>query len=173
LGGNRHGLRKQIINTCIIFIVSGIWHGANFTFILWGVAHAIFFIPGILFRKKIYAIPAYANSILIIGKILYTNCIVILLWFLFRAQSIEDVVIIFSKIFSADIFELNTTFPFHIFVLVCILMITEWFGRRNDYAIVGIAGNAPRMVRWSIYYGIMITILYYFETPLNYIYFQF
>ena len=172
LGGNRLGFSKQIINTFIVFCVSGIWHGANTTFVLWGIAHAFFFIIALLIQK--YNKTLFQSlSVIRISKILYTNCIVVLLWFLFRAESMQDVSVIFAKIFSSNITHHSLVIPTYVYIVIVVLFFVEWLGRSRDFAILAI-GNIPvRSIRWAVYYVLIFTILYYFKTPLNYIYFQF
>jgi len=60
-----------------------------------------------------------------------------------------------------------------VFIVIVVLFVVEWLGRSRDFAILAI-GNIPvRSIRWAVYYVLIFTILYYFKTPLNYIYFQF
>lgn len=174
LGGNRNGIYKQITYTFIVFIISGIWHGANVTFLLWGIAHALIFIPYLFIKRPLIfqsntSIRIAINTV----AILFTNCIVVLLWFLFRAQNMQDVIEIYSKIFTSDVFIQTIQIPQYIYVVICILFIVEWLGRTQNFAILTLGIHMPRAIRWTYYYILIFSILYYFKTPISYIYFQF
>lgn len=93
LGGNRKGLFFTCLNTIVVFAVSGIWHGANWTFILWGIFHGIFSVLDRLIDK-------YSKKIFEPGRWLLTFGIVNILWLLFRADSIQQWKHILCKILA-------------------------------------------------------------------------
>ena len=83
LGGSKKGKIRTYLNTMIVFLISGIWHGANWTFILWGVLHGIFSVFDRLtekFRKNIHPALQWMCTFLVVS----------ILWFLFRADSINE-----------------------------------------------------------------------------------
>jgi len=96
LGGSKVGQLKGIRNVFVIFLVSGFWHGANWTFIAWGGIHALLFIPSFVFgtnRNHIYSRPTKFSLFLNlknIMKVLFTFSIVTLAWVFFRANSVID-----------------------------------------------------------------------------------
>ncbi|MCR5178025.1 MAG: MBOAT family protein [Lachnospiraceae bacterium] len=93
LGGNRKGMARTCINMMIVFLVSGIWHGANYTFILWGLLHGAVVVFDRLFEKQEAKIPAavrWAGSFFVIN----------ILWLLFRADGIRDWVVLVRRLFS-------------------------------------------------------------------------
>lgn len=89
LGGNRKGLTRTCFNLLITFLVSGIWHGANWTFILWGLLHGVFMVIERLLRDQLEKIPAMIRTA---GTFLITNA----LWVLFRAESFSQVLTIYK-----------------------------------------------------------------------------
>lgn len=94
LGGNRKGLPRTLLNLFIIFLLTGIWHGANYTFILWGVIFGIFSIIERLFLGKLLK----KNKFKLLNW-LYTMFVVMMLWVLFRANSLGDAFTYFERLF--------------------------------------------------------------------------
>lgn len=93
LGGNRKGNIRTYINIFIVFLISGIWHGANYTFILWGILHGIANIITRFFKEKIEKLNPVFNWICTFGFVNLT-------WVIFRANSINDAILFFKKLFS-------------------------------------------------------------------------
>jgi len=100
LGGNRLGLKRWILNVCLVFLISGLWHGANFTFILWGAIHGLFFALEILLEKNIPAVKLPTAL-----KRIYFFLIVCLSFMAFRANSVNDLSYIYRHIFSLRMTE--------------------------------------------------------------------
>lgn len=96
LGGNRKGVARTYINIFLVFLVSGIWHGAGYTFILWGILHGLANILCRLFQKKVDRIPKWINWCM---TFLFVN----LTWVVFRAESLEQAVLLISRVFSGGI----------------------------------------------------------------------
>lgn len=92
LGGNRKGLRRLYLNIMIVFIISGFWHGASWTFILWGVMHGLANIFNRLFSKQIDKLPNIMNWLI-------TFSFINLAWVVFRAESLGDVMLFFERLF--------------------------------------------------------------------------
>lgn len=95
LGGNRKGLYRTCLNTMVVFLVSGIWHGANWTFILWGCLHGVFSVLYKCFRRQFDKIPRAVNWML---TFLFVN----LAWVLFRADSVAQAFAFFGKICALE-----------------------------------------------------------------------
>lgn len=93
LGGNRKGRARTYFNILIVFLVSGIWHGANWTFIVWGIIYGMLMVVEKLLYRQINRIPK------IIGRI-YTLSIVNILWMFFWLDSIDDVLYAITKIWK-------------------------------------------------------------------------
>ena len=178
LGGSRGSTASKIRNTCIIFLVSGLWHGANWTFIVWGALNAIYFLPLLLVDKnRIYIeIAANGNSLPSakeVLQILVTFGLTTFAWIFFRAASLTDAFVFIKGIFSVSLFSLPQVVPVFIIVLLLFFLIIEWIGRKDQYAIQAFTLRWPRLIRWSFYYAMIFMVHKYFDLGQNFIYFQF
>lgn len=99
LGGNRVKYPRHLLNLMITFLVSGIWHGANWTFVLWGALHGSYLVIGNIFRRYIYT-PKYTTVISKIFSTLFCFVIVSFAWIFFRANNVNDAFLIIEKIFT-------------------------------------------------------------------------
>lgn len=179
LGGSRTKLSKQIVNTWIVFLVSGFWHGANWTFVAWGALNALYFMPLLLLGKNRQHLSAtdYERlfpSLKTVIKMVSTFLLAVFAWIFFRAKSISEAFYIIKKIFSKSLFESPGSIPYELFLLVFVLLLFEWAGRREHFAIEKIGQNWPRPARWAFYTGVVFVIgiiMSAGETP--FIYFQF
>lgn len=181
LGGSRGSKTQQIRNVFIIFVVSGFWHGANWTFLFWGFLNALFFLPLLLRKKNRLHVNTVAEDnwlpslkeFLSIGA---TFGLTTFAWIFFRAATLKDAINYISGIFSTS--NISNPYGFsntHKFLILCILsfMIFEWFGRRNEYAIQKLGLNSPAIFRYSFYYGLVILIFLFGAKQQSFIYFQF
>ena len=106
LGGNRCSKSRWVLNTMIVFVVSGLWHGAAYTFIIWGAVHgACMVIERLVYGDKIKSITD-KFSLVNIFRVVITFTIVNFTWIFFRADNIGDAITIFKTIFT----ELGTPF---------------------------------------------------------------
>jgi len=112
LGGNRKGAARTYLNIMVVYIVSGIWHGANWTFIFWGVCHGIFCVITRCFDKQFKRFHPVLNWII-------TFAFVNLLWVFFRADSMADACLMLKQLCSCNIGEINQE-------LVNSVMTAEW-----------------------------------------------
>ena len=180
LGGSRVSKLRQLYNTFVIFIVSGLWHGANWTFVLWGLINAFFFIPLLLLGRNRNNLDVIAqNSSLpklreFVGMV-FTFLITVFAWIFFRSNSIHEAIEYIKNIFNSSFFEMPqlTTKEFIVFVFVFFLFLVEWMGRRKNYGIEEIHLQFPKVITWSLYLLIMLCIAIYAGTPQEFIYFQF
>lgn len=177
LGGSRGTKKKTIRNIFIIFIVSGFWHGANWTFIFWGLAHAILFIPLFVLNKNRTFTDNNNNlSLINIWRMLSTFLLVCLAWILFRAQNIEQAFIIYQKIFnfsnwaSPILKDINLKL---IVALILFLLIVEWNNKKEINPLKNV-NKMPNLLRWLFYALILFFISMFSPTQeLPFIYFQF
>jgi D-alanyl-lipoteichoic acid acyltransferase DltB (MBOAT superfamily) len=184
LGGSKGSKGQQIRNIFIIFLVSGFWHGANWTFIAWGALNAIYFIPLFLLgrnRKNLEIagldkkLPSLRESLSILG----TFSLTVFSWIFFRAENISHALSYVFGIFSKELFEFPdfSLFPGAITLLVLIIgfLIVEWKGRFGQYGISGLEFIPSKARRWSIYALIILTIDIFGNTSeeIEFIYFQF
>lgn len=177
LGGSRGGIKMKLRNTFIIFIVSGFWHGANWTFIVWGALNAIYFLPLLLTNKNrvntnIVAEGKYLPSFKEIRQMGITFFITLLAWVFFRADSVTHAFLYLKGIFSSSLFSYFEIFPTTILLLVLFFIIIEWLGRNSEFAIENVDFiNKP--LRWGFYVGLIILMFAYTGEQQEFIYFQF
>ncbi len=177
LGGSKGGLGMKIRNTFIIFLLSGFWHGANWTFIAWGALNAIYFLPLLLLRAnrnnlEIVAQGRYLPTFREFLNILLTFSLTTFAWIFFRAADMHHAFQYISIIFSSSLFtipEVNT----QTLLLVTVFILIEWFGRENKYAIEDIGLKWPRFIRWVLYYSLTLAIFIFAGKEQPFIYFQF
>lgn len=183
LGGSRVSTLKKVRNTFIIFLVSGFWHGANWTFIFWGGINALFILPDILFKSKKTVTSVVAEGRLFPNAVEFlqvttTFLVTVFAWIFFRAESLTH-----AFQYVHDIFTFRDINPFaHIKLrrsIVCILLIIpfiliEWIGRESNYAIETLGLKWPRIWRW-LFYSIIIFVIgmYMHSGGGEFIYFQF
>lgn len=184
LGGSKGGTWMKIRNTFIIFILSGLWHGANWTYITWGAINAIYFLPLMLTNNNrnnigIVAAGKGLPTIREFFMIIFTFAITAFAWIFFRAENIGQALEIVSEIFSASLFTFPDFTGIHesitIVLLLFIFMMVEWKGREHQYAIEKLGVNKSRSLRWSYYIAILFSIYLFgnFASNIEFIYFQF
>jgi D-alanyl-lipoteichoic acid acyltransferase DltB (MBOAT superfamily) len=176
LGGSRCGISRGIRNTFIIFIVSGFWHGANWTFVAWGALNALFFLPlfilkrnrnntGFISEGKI--IPNFKDT----SNILLTFFLTSFSWIFFRAESIEHATnFIFSlgRNINVPLSLPTLSILFPIGIMICV----EWIYRNKEYTFEN--WKLPIVARWSFYTFITLLILLFMpKEQHSFIYFQF
>jgi D-alanyl-lipoteichoic acid acyltransferase DltB (MBOAT superfamily) len=169
LGGSRGSKWKTIRNIFVIFLVSGFWHGANWTFIIWGAVHAILFIPSIFFKKSVDQ-SASGFRYLDIVKMLFTFSLVCLTWIFFRADSMQHAFSYMSGIFSIETFQYNG-FYFKFLPVLTVFILWEWFNRNSEYGWKLLPKS--KVVRWFVYLFLICLILFFRQDDNAFIYFQF
>jgi alginate O-acetyltransferase complex protein AlgI len=177
LGGSRVGLFKQIINTFIIFILSGLWHGANWTFLFWGVLNALYFIPLLIFKRNrrnlnIVAENRFIPSFNDFCKIIITFVLVMFGWIFFRSISMHDALYYCKEIFSVSFFTNPIIHSYPLLLLISFFFIVEWHGRFSDYAIKYIYSRY-KVLRYLLYYSLIFMIFWFSGEEQQFIYFQF
>ncbi|WP_455664437.1 MBOAT family O-acyltransferase [Phocaeicola sp.] len=176
LGGSRKGKFQQFRNTFIIFFTSGLWHGANWTFVLWGVYHALLFLPLMLIGKtKKYAESVAEDkclpSIREFCMMLVTFILIVFGWIIFRANNVME----FTDYLQCIITNANVSeaigFPKKIFFFIIILLFIEWINRTKQYGLQFLLPK--RWMRWILYLLIAFIILTQMGKQVQFIYFQF
>ena len=152
-----------IIASGITWLLTGLWHGANYKFIIWGAIQGVFLIlyhiqknP----RKRLFNKIGIAknNSLVSIIETLLTLIIIMISWIFFRAENVTKVFDYLSDIFSKSIFSLPQVFPKNVLLLLIVFMVIEWMQRQKNHALQ-IENLKYRIVRWGVYYGIIILII--------------
>lgn len=178
LGGSRGGKWMQVRNTFIVFLLSGFWHGANWTFIVWGALNALYFLPLLLSgknRSNLDSVAAgrYLPSLADFLRMAVTFSLATLAWIVFRAESLAQAWGYIRGIFSRSLFSIPQVLPYSLLGFISLFFLMEWAGREQQYAIAGIGGKWTKALRWSFYYGIILLIYYFGGQDQQFIYFQF
>jgi alginate O-acetyltransferase complex protein AlgI len=182
LGGSRGGTWMKVRNTFIIFIVSGFWHGANWTFIVWGALNAIYFLPLLLTNSnrnnlKTVAQGKFFPSIKELSFMLLTFGLTVFAWIFFRANNIGHALSYISEILSPSLFSIpkfsDMGRALTAIVLVAFFVIVEWNGREGQYAISHIGTKWKPVLRYTMYYSLIIAIFWFGGKEQQFIYFQF
>jgi len=179
LGGSKGSIWIRIRNTFIIFLVSGFWHGANWTFIAWGTLHAFYFLPLLIFNKnrrniEIVAsnrqLPTIKDSL----SILFTFVLTTFAWIFFRASSIGAAFQYIKGIFNLSLFTSPSVRPSYLIFLILFFMSIEWLGRRQTFALGSFNQLGNRYFRW-LFILFLLILIFIFNSPIEqqFIYFQF
>lgn len=183
LGGSKGSLLKIVRNTFIIFLVSGFWHGANWTFIIWGFLNALYFLPLLLVKRNRRNLDIVAENRVLptikeLLSMLTTFFLTVFAWIFFRAESVSQAFSYIGRIFTKDLLRLPLIMgegrkELLVIFLVIVFVIIEWIGRRNEYAIEKLFTDQKRWIRWGFYYLIIGIIISMLGKQQEFIYFQF
>ena len=183
LGGSKGSISKVIRNTFIIFLVSGFWHGANWTFIIWGLLNALYFLPFLLTKRNRKNLDVVSENrafptIKELLSMLTTFSITVFAWIFFRAESVSQAFSYIGGIFTKELFRIPVIIgggkkELLVILLVVVFVIIEWIGRRNEYAIEKLFISKKRWIRWGFYYIIIGVIFSMLGKQQEFIYFQF
>ena len=142
LGGSRGGNLMRIRNTFIIFLVSGFWHGANWTFIIWGALNALFIMPSIIFKTNRANLDIVASgrklpSFKDIMNISITFGLITFAWIFFRAENVEQAFSYISRMLNPTIMSIPNLNKAALatIILIGFLLIIEWIGREDNFAL--------------------------------------
>ncbi|MCW5849842.1 MAG: MBOAT family protein [Anaerolineae bacterium] len=179
LGGSRGGTAMRVRNTFIIFLVSGFWHGANWTFVVWGALNALYFLPLLLAgRNRTHLgtvaegrlLPTLADAL----RMLLTFLLTCLAWVFFRAEDLTQAWEILARIGSPTLFATPKLAARTLVVPMVFFLLMEWLGRSDQHVLERIGLRWPTILRWGMYAMVLTLIGLYMsteETP--FIYFQF
>ncbi len=179
LGGSKVSKINIVRNTLIIFIVSGFWHGANWTFIVWGFLNALYFMPLILFKTNRNNIEIVAKGQMLpnikdVLSISVTFCLTVFAWIFFRSDTVTSALGFISEIFSVSFFTLpSVSGSLSLKILLIIFILIEWFGREKQYAIANLEHKWSKPWRWVFYIVITFSVFYFTAGQQQFIYFQF
>lgn len=178
LGGSRGGTAMKVRNTFIIFIVSGFWHGANWTFIVWGALNAIYFLPLLLTNRnrtniEIIAHGGYIPSGREIINMSLTFALTLIAWIFFRARDMGHAMDYLIGLFSTSLFQIPSVLPIMVILMLGVFLLIEWLGREDQFAIEKLAFKRSKTTRWSFYLFIGFLIFLFMGKEEEFIYFQF
>ncbi len=186
LGGSKGGTWMRIRNTFIIFIVSGFWHGANWTFIAWGALNAVYFLPLLLTNNNRNNLDIVAQGKLLPSfreawSMLLTFSLTVIAWVFFRSRTIGQAVSfvyhMITGLFQKSTYTEAANFVSEnikpvLFVFIGIFSLIEWLGREHQYALATVGIKWKRPLRYAMYYALIVAI-FWFDNKEQFIYFQF
>ena len=182
LGGSRVGVWKKIRNIFIVFLTSGFWHGANWTFVIWGAIHAVYYLPLQIFNRNRKNIEIVAKGKVLpsfrdILNMLITFTLAAFAWIFFRADTISHALSFIGNMVSRSIFSMPNLPNRQLLITLVLLLLfisLEWVGRENNFAIEKLWVRAPRIIRWGFYAALIFLIGMFMQTEETpFIYFQF
>lgn len=179
LGGSRCSKLRSIFNSYVVFLVSGLWHGANWTFVFWGGYHA-----SLLAIYKIFNIKTKSDTTIkqpwyvLVQKIVLTFVLAMTGWVFFRSNTISDAFGILSRIVMWLPSTVTNSDSGIIYVIASlpIMLLVEWVQRNKNHG-MEIAGTSmltrSRIMRWAIYLAILVITVVFRGPSGEFIYFQF
>jgi alginate O-acetyltransferase complex protein AlgI len=179
LGGSRGGTWMKVRNTFAIFLVSGFWHGANWTFIVWGALNAIYFLPLLLTKSNRKNLGVVAEGRLLpsfreLFAMLTTFVLTVFAWIFFRAENLAHAFSYVGCIFSNSIFETLDINNYIILVInIILLILIDWFGRKEEHPLKRKINKffISRILYSYILWNLIIGVLG--NKEVEFIYFQF
>lgn len=178
LGGSRGGKWLTVRNTFILFLVSGFWHGANWTFFLWGFLNALYFLPLLLTKRNRVNLNVVAQNRLLPNmkeafQMLSTFILTVFAWIFFRSDSIGSALLYVKGIFTKSLLSLPEIRPTYLVVLLVFFIVVEWLGREGNFALEAFRSYGNRYVRWSIVVLLIVFLFVFGNEEQQFIYFQF
>lgn len=182
LGGSRGSRWCTARNVAVVFLVSGLWHGAESTFLVWGAYHALLFMPLVLTgRNRRYLgpiaegrrLPSWSET----GHIAVTFLLVTAGLVFFRADNLPQAVAYLGGICSPSILDIEITRYLKALPFAFLMLVVEWLQRNKEHALqLPANGKGPMNVvaiRWSVYVVVALMTLAFAVEEAEYIYFQF
>ncbi|MFT3795774.1 MBOAT family O-acyltransferase [Flavobacterium sp.] len=179
LGGSKGGTWMKVRNTFIIFVVSGFWHGAAWTYVIWGFLNALYIMPSIIFNTNRNNLETVAQGRMFptlkeLYHILATFSLTVFAFIIFRATDMHHAFTYMAELFSPSLFTKPQGIQNYLVWLLVIFFAIEWIGREHKYALERFGMNWPKPLRLSFYLAIVFAIFWF--KPVNdvqFIYFQF
>lgn len=203
LGGNRVVKWRWYYNLFIVFLVSGLWHGANWTFVVWGALHGLYLVVGLMTQDKrdrawgwlggrLGSVSQGYSTAGFFGRsnvgwlrsavaVFVTFHLVVIAWVFFRANSLSDALLLFRNMFIfengiASVAAVTALGPFELviaFAAIAVMEVVHVLEERRE-SLGRYLSSRPRWMRWAMYYAVVFAILMFGEFSLNeFIYFQF
>lgn len=180
LGGSRCGKWKTIRNVYIVWGISGLWHGANWTFVCWGLFHAtllaVYNILGISTKyKQVVAYGRFLPNLKETGQMMLTFFLAVLGWIIFRAESMSQAAGFFHAMVCNTFYDPSKLYGLMFLRFGLLLLLVEWLQRDKQHALQlpVVKPFNYKVVRWGIYYLVLALIYIYTGTSQSFIYFQF
>ena len=177
LGGSREGNIRTVRNVFIVFLLSGLWHGANWTFVAWGGYNACLLTVQRWLRSNQKSDLSDTPTWHSIPQIIFTFFLVAIGWVVFRSASIAEAFDYLTRLFTTlSSFSLGGLQHGKVALLYCgLMLVVEWMQRDRlcPLQLKGLAVGRYRVVRWTIYYLVLILVFFGRGEDQTFIYFQF
>ncbi len=176
LGGGRKGLFRKVVNVLAIFFLSGLWHGANTTYVVWGVLHGLMVVPTVIMVDKFKKIEIKSGIVrwtLSFLSTVGTFALVAFAFIIFRAKNLDHAQTIITDMCTADAFLWPEEEHWAGWIIVVVFFIVEWFSRKQAYGFAAFGSSWPRIIRWSVYTAIAVSLIISSGVEQEFIYFQF
>ena len=181
LGGSRRGKMRTVVNILTVWIISGLWHGANWTFVCWGLFHSVILIFYHLLgiNTKVRGTPVIGHilpTVKTLFKMLLTFSLVVVGWIIFRSESMTQAIDFFHSFITNDFYD-PSRIQGRLVLLYCLLPIfAEWLQRDKQHAFQLSATKGlfrSRLARWSLYLIVFFCIILFRCGQSDFLYFQF
>lgn len=178
LGGSRGSTWIKIRNIFIIFLVTGFWHGANWTFVAWGFINACYFLPLMLMKQNRKYLDVVAEGKILpsikeffqMGLTFFITCMARVF---FRSESISGAFHYIRIMFSTSLLTIPSILPGRLIPAIILFVVIEWIQREKHHALQIENFKLPEVVKWGIYYALLIIIIVFGGTQQEFFYFQF
>ncbi|GGF32036.1 MBOAT family O-acyltransferase [Echinicola rosea] len=173
------GFRKWQVarNILIIFLVTGLWHGAAWTYVTWGLLHALLFMKFIFWRRKKYTTKVAHGKLLPslkeLGLMVRTFMSFTILALFFFIQPFSKCLDYLLSMVDISIFSVPLLPENRALAGIVLLVVTEWLQREKEHGLDISGRQIPKVVRWGVYYGLLFAVFYYGGKPQDFLYFQF
>lgn len=158
------GVCIYIIASFVTWILTGLWHGSNYTFLLWGLIHGVSLLVFQIYKKnkrKILSKFTFTNNHPVIRVIETTSTliIVVLAWVVFRSDNVANSAHYLNTIFSSSLFSIPQILPYTTILLSVFFLFYEWFQRKKIHPLEVGKAKTFRLVRWGFYYLLIVLII--------------
>jgi D-alanyl-lipoteichoic acid acyltransferase DltB (MBOAT superfamily) len=173
---------KKNLNVLITFTISGFWHGSDWTFIIWGASHGIFYFIQMAYGKTLGNIKILPSNLVALCNWFFTYFAVTAVWILFRADDLDHTIALFHQVTSSSLFESPIQYlkdmgssvkPYIIIIGLFYLGLFEILNKNALYSFQ--VGQYKKPMRWFLYISLVLILLFFRATggKLDFIYFQF
>ncbi len=178
LGGSKGGMWMKVRNTFIIFLVSGFWHGANWTFIIWGFLNALYIMPSIVLNTNRTNLDIVAKGKLFpsfkeVTMIIITFSLTVFAWIFFRAENLHHAWSYISGIFTNQSNIASIEIKNILYILIAFFILIEWLGREEQFAIAKIGLKWKASFRYLFYLVLIVSLFWFGGNDQQFIYFNF
>jgi len=179
LGGSKGNMWMKIRNVFIIFLVSGFWHGANWTFICWGGLNAIYMLPSMIRKTNRKYLDVVAQEKLLpslqdVFNIFLTFILITFSRIFFRSSDMAQAFQFVKSIFSSSFFETVTiAIPATLLIFIAFFTVVEWIGRSQQHGLERFGLKWKKGFRWLLYFVLVVLILAFSGNAQEFFYFQF